>query len=113
MLRRSVSLFAAGSLCLAAPAGLTERAAASSGTFNVLSMGVAGLPAILNPNGGSGDKTTNTMYIGQKMSQYDYSVINVQEDFNYHATLYQYDTHPFRTATSGGVPFGSGLNTLS
>ncbi|KAF8755113.1 Jacalin-like lectin domain [Rhizoctonia solani] len=47
------------------------------------------------------------------MSQINYGIINVQEDFNYHATLYQYDTHPFRTATSGGVPFGSGLNTLS
>ncbi|KAF8758666.1 Jacalin-like lectin domain [Rhizoctonia solani] len=62
-------------------------------------MNVAGLPEILNGNGESGDKTTNTMLIGQ--------------DFNYHATLYQYDTHPYRTATSGGVPFGSGLNTLS
>ncbi|QRW20466.1 hypothetical protein RhiXN_09441 [Rhizoctonia solani] len=79
-----------------------ERAAASSGSFNVLSMNVAGLPAILNPNGEAGDKTTNTMYIGQKMSQINYGIINVQEDFNYHATLYQYDTHPFRTATSGG-----------
>ncbi|KEP49190.1 endonuclease/exonuclease/phosphatase family protein [Rhizoctonia solani 123E] len=115
MLRRSVSFLAATSLCLAAPtsSSLTERAAKSSGNFNVLSMNVAGLPAILNPNGESGDKTTNTMYIGQKMSQYNYGIINVQEDFNYHATLYQYDTHSFRTATSGGVPFGSGLNTLS
>ncbi|CUA77094.1 putative protein Mb0912 [Mycobacterium bovis AF2122/97] [Rhizoctonia solani] len=113
MLRRSVSLLTASSLCLAAPGGLAERTAAASGNFNVVSMNVAGLPAILNPNGESGDKTTNTMYIGQKMSQYNYGIINVQEDFNYHATLYQYDTHPFRTATSGGVPFGSGLNTLS
>ncbi|KAI0672605.1 mannose-binding lectin [Trametes maxima] len=76
-------------------------------------MNVAGLPAILNSNGEDGDKTTNTMLIGQDLSKYDYAVIHVQEDFNYHATLYEYDTHPFRTATSGGVPFGSGLNTLS
>lgn len=38
---------------------------------------------------------------------------DLSQDFNYHATLYAYDTHPFRTATSGGVPFGSGLNSLS
>ncbi|KAI0640509.1 mannose-binding lectin [Trametes meyenii] len=76
-------------------------------------MNVAGLPAILNSNGEDGDKTTNTMIIGQDLSKYDYAVIHVQEDFNYHATLYAYDTHPYRTATSGGVPFGSGLNTLS
>ncbi|KAH8823047.1 Endonuclease/exonuclease/phosphatase [Flagelloscypha sp. PMI_526] len=84
----------------------------SSGTFNVLSMNVAGLPSILNPNEG-GDKTTNTMIIGQRMAQYAYNLIHVQEDFNYHATLYQYDNHTYRTATSGGVPFGSGLNTLA
>lgn len=35
------------------------------------------------------------------------------QDFNYHANIYAADTHPYRTATSGGVPFGSGLNTLS
>jgi endonuclease/exonuclease/phosphatase family metal-dependent hydrolase len=37
----------------------------------------------------------------------------VQEDFNYHADLYATDHHPYRTPTSGGVPFGSGLNTMS
>ena len=37
----------------------------------------------------------------------------MQEDFNYHAALYAGDNHPHRTATSGGVPFGDGLNTLS
>lgn len=35
------------------------------------------------------------------------------QDFNYHAHIYRTDTHPHRTPTSGGVPFGSGLNTLS
>ncbi|KAI0350725.1 mannose-binding lectin [Trametes cingulata] len=98
----------ASMLCRSASA-----ASAASGTFNVLSMNVAGLPAILNQNGESGDKTTNTMLIGEDMSKFNYSLIHVQEDFNYHATLYAADTHPFRTATSGGVPFGSGLNTLS
>ncbi|KAF8710913.1 Jacalin-like lectin domain, partial [Rhizoctonia solani] len=103
-------------LCFAAPVPMVElgsRASAASGTFNVLSMNVAGLPEILNGNGESGDKTTNTMLIGQEFAKYNYGVIHIQEDFNYHATLYQYDTHPYRTTTSGGVPFGSGLNTLS
>ncbi|KAI9065027.1 hypothetical protein FKP32DRAFT_1568737 [Trametes sanguinea] len=90
-----------------------RAASAASGTFNILSMNVAGLPEILNSNGESGDKMTNTMIIGEDMSKYSYDLIHVQEDFNYHATLYAADTHPFRTATSGGVPFGSGLNTLS
>ncbi|KAF2116485.1 endonuclease/exonuclease/phosphatase family protein-like protein [Lophiotrema nucula] len=85
----------------------------TSGTFNILSFNVAGLPAILNSNDVPGDKTTNTASIGQKFAQYNYSLIHVQEDFNYHATLYANDDHPYRTATSGGVPFGSGLNTIS
>lgn len=39
--------------------------------------------------------------------------MNVQEDFNYHASLYANDTHPHRTPTSGGAAFGDGMNTLS
>jgi hypothetical protein len=93
------------------PAALS--APAVSGVFNALSFNVAGLPAILNGNDVPGDKTANTARIGQYFSQYNFSVINVQEDFNYHATLYANDDHPYRTATSGGVPFGSGLNTMS
>ncbi|KAL4164513.1 hypothetical protein KRP22_004379 [Phytophthora ramorum] len=43
----------------------------------------------------------------------DWDIVNVQEDFNYHAKLYSENKHEYRTSTSGGVPFGSGLNTLS
>lgn len=100
------------SFVLAVPFGLIT-AASTSGSFNILTFNVAGLPAILNGNEVPGDKTTNTATIGQKFAQYNFSVIHVQEDFNYHATLYANDNHPYRTATSGGVPFGSGLNTLS
>jgi len=76
--------------------------AQTSGTFNTLTFNVAGLPALLNGNDVPGDKETNTARIGQLFSKYDISVINVQEDFNYHATLYANDDHPYRTATSGG-----------
>ena len=47
------------------------------------------------------------------MKEAPFDVVNVQEDFNYHADPYAGDTHAHRTPTSGGVPFGSGLNTLS
>ena len=87
--------------------------AAPSGDFTVLSMNVAGLPAILNSNDVPGDKTTNAKLIGSFFSKHNYSIIHAQEDFNYHASIYATDTHPFRTSTSGGIPFGSGLNTLS
>lgn len=87
--------------------------AATKGTFDAMTFNVAGLPAILNGNDVPGDKTTNTASIGKLFAQYSTDIIHVQEDFNYHATLYANDNHPYRTPTSGGVPFGSGLNTLS
>ncbi|KAL4988175.1 Endonuclease/exonuclease/phosphatase [Aspergillus falconensis] len=87
--------------------------AATTGTFTILSFNVAGLPEILNSNDVPGDKTENTEIIGERFAEYGYDIIHVQEDFNYHAALYSTDTHPYRTSTSGGVPFGSGLNTLS
>ncbi|KAF9698559.1 hypothetical protein EKO04_003874 [Ascochyta lentis] len=87
--------------------------AQTAGSFNILTFNVAGLPDVLNGNDVPGDKTTNTARIGQLFTQHDMDLIHVQEDFNYHATLYANDKHPYRTATSGGVPVGSGLNTLS
>ncbi|WP_033328789.1 jacalin-like lectin [Streptomyces yerevanensis] len=85
----------------------TAAAAPSSGTFNVLAYNVAGLPEGLS----SGSPAKNTPLISPRLGAYD--IVNVQEDFNYHAALYAGDDHPHRTATSGGVPFGDGLNTLS
>ncbi|WYZ43429.1 hypothetical protein EsH8_VI_001128 [Colletotrichum jinshuiense] len=99
---------------LLAGGALSSRALAqTSGDITVLAMNVAGLPEILQSNDVPGDKTTNSRSIGTYFSKYNYDIINVQEDFNYHAYIYETDTHPYRTATSGGVPFGSGLNTLS
>lgn len=52
----------------------------------------------------------------RQMSTYinQFDIVNVQEDYNYHAALYDSgNNHPYRTSTSGGVGFGSGLNTLS
>ncbi|HEX8628436.1 MAG TPA: jacalin-like lectin, partial [Catenuloplanes sp.] len=68
---------------------------------------VAGLPALIS----SGSPAVNTTAIGQRLDRYD--IVHVQEDFNYHAALYAADRHPYRSATSGGVPFGDGMNTLS
>lgn len=87
--------------------GAVYRAGTLNGSFSVLTYNVAGLPGFLS----SGNPEENTPAIGQQIRGYD--VVHVQEDFNYHATLYEYDNHPHRTPTSGGVPFGDGLNTLS
>ncbi|MEU2280748.1 jacalin-like lectin [Streptomyces sp. NPDC013178] len=108
-MRRLLGTLAAAALALTglAGTGATPAAAATTGTFNVLTYNVAGLPEGLS----SGHPATNTPLISPRLAGYD--IVNVQEDFNYHAALYAGDNHPYRTATSGGVPFGDGLNTLS
>ncbi|WP_406176399.1 jacalin-like lectin [Streptomyces sp. NBC_00996] len=109
-LRRVLACLAAataalGGLTVTAPAA----AAADSGSFSVLSYNVAGLPESLSS--ASTPRDTSTTEIGRRIAPYD--IVNVQEDFNYHAYLYSTDTHPYRTATSGGAGIGSGLNTVS
>jgi hypothetical protein len=94
-----------GGLTAAAPAA----AAADSGTLSVLSYNVAGLPESLSS--ASTPRDSSTTAIGGRLGPYD--IVNVQEDFNYHAYLYAADSHPYRTPTSGGAGIGSGLNTLS
>ncbi|MFE1883464.1 jacalin-like lectin [Streptomyces diastatochromogenes] len=106
--RRLLTALAAGALTLAGLTASTGTAqAATSGTFNVLTYNVAGLPEGLS----SSHPATNTPLISPRLAGYD--IVNVQEDFNYHAALYAGDNHPYRTATSGGAGIGDGLNTLS
>jgi endonuclease/exonuclease/phosphatase family metal-dependent hydrolase len=81
----------------------------TSGTFDVLSYNIAGLPALISS--AKTDRKTSSVAIGERIG--GYGLVQVQEDFNYHAYLYRNNTHPFRTATSGGAGIGSGLNTLS
>lgn len=90
-----------------APAATPGSATPASGSFNVLTYNVAGLPEGLS----SGHPEKNTPLISPRLGAYD--IVNVQEDFNYHAALYAGDDHPYRTPTSGGAAFGDGLNTLS
>ncbi|KAG3170037.1 hypothetical protein PI124_g4679 [Phytophthora idaei] len=76
-------------------------------TFSVMCYNVAGLPAMIS----SGNPSVYSVNMGKRIGDWD--IVNVQEDFNYHAKLYSENKHEHRTPTSGGVPFGSGLNTLS
>lgn len=100
-------------VALALPCLSEAAAAKKTGEFNVLSMNVAGIPAFLNPNGVPGDKKTNSRTIGSKLAEFGHDVVHLQEDFNYHAYIYETDDHPHRTATTGGVIIGSGLNTVA
>jgi endonuclease/exonuclease/phosphatase family metal-dependent hydrolase len=86
----------------------TLKSASTAGQFSILTYNVAGLPQILSS---ATNRDVYTPIIGELVNDYD--IVNVQEDFNYHAALYGTNLHPYRTSTSGGVPFGDGLNTMS
>ena len=62
-----------------APLFVGAALAATSGDLTVLSMNVAGLPAILQSNDVPGDKATNAATIGSDFAEYGYDVIHVQE----------------------------------
>jgi len=83
---------------------------AASGGFSTLAYNVAGLPQ--GASSAAGDRATATRKISCYVKAFD--IVNVEEDFNYHADLYDAcDDHAYRTPTSGGAGVGSGLNTMS
>ncbi|MEZ4879268.1 MAG: hypothetical protein R2801_03775 [Chitinophagales bacterium] len=80
----------------------------NEGEFTILTYNIAGLPQGFNDDQ---FPVKHTPLISPLINDYD--IVQVQEDFCYHDKLLQGDKHPYRTVTSGCVPFGSGLNTLS
>lgn len=81
-----------------------------SGSFSTLSYNVAGLLEVFSS--ADSDRQEATEQISCYVNEFD--VVNVQEDFNYHAALYDTcNDHPYRSATTGGMGVGSGLNSMS
>lgn len=88
----------------------TTNQLVAGGNFSVLTYNVAGLPEIISS--AKTPRAESSAQIGRIINAY--SIVHVQEDFNYHASLYDNgNAHPHRSSTSGGVPFGDGLNSLS
>ncbi|WP_328477354.1 jacalin-like lectin [Actinoplanes sp. NBC_00393] len=108
MLRQG--FLATGVLAAALLVAPAPAQAAASGTFDVLTYNIAGLPDLISS--AEVDRKTATTAIGQRLGPYE--IVHAQEDFNFHAYLYAADTtHAYRTPTSGGAGIGDGLNTLS
>ena len=83
---------------------------ATEGEFSVITYNVAGLPEIISSAVTS--RESSIAEIGRRLNDYD--IVHVQEDFNYNTALYESgNSHPYRSAPMGPVPFGDGLNTLS
>jgi hypothetical protein len=90
--------------------GVTGIATADTGGFSTLTYNIAGLPEIFSS--AESNRQTATEQISCYVNEFDF--VNVQEDFNYHAALYDTcNNHPYRSPTTGGMGFGSGLNTMS
>jgi hypothetical protein len=89
-------------------AAFGSPAKASSGSFTTLSYNIAGIPFEYS----GANATLHTPIISCYIRPF--SIVNVQEDFNWHADLYNdCDNHLYRTPTSGGIGIGDGINTLS
>jgi endonuclease/exonuclease/phosphatase family metal-dependent hydrolase len=82
---------------------------ARSGSLNLLTYNIAGLPELLSSAVTERESSITT--IGERVNRFD--IVNVQEDFNYNKFLYSKNTHTYRTENMGGIPFGDGLSTLS
>jgi hypothetical protein len=76
-------------------------------TLDVLAYNVAGLPAQIS----SSKPDLYTSSISPLLNEYN--LVHLQEDFCYHDSILLFNNHPYRTETTGCVPGGDGLNTLS
>src|SRR5215468_5194552 len=100
---RLLSWLVVGSVAL-----LGGHSYAGNGRFSTLSYNIAGIPFEYP----GANATLHTPIISCYIRPFD--IVNVQEDFNWHADLYNdCDNHLYRTPTSGGIGIGDGLNTLS
>lgn len=85
------------------------RSGKSSGTIEVLTYNVAGLPALFSPS----NPDVNSRRVSPHLNRYD--IVLAQEDFAYHDDLVHAANHPFQLAARdfGGGLVGDGLTTLS
>jgi hypothetical protein len=108
IMKISLSRFLAGSVAILNLA--SAQAEEGIGTFSTLTYNIAGLPEIISS--AESERQAATEQISCYINTF--GIVNVQEDFNYHAALYDTcNTHVYRSSTSGGAGIGSGLNTLS
>ncbi|WP_315739644.1 jacalin-like lectin [Bradyrhizobium sp. SZCCHNR1093] len=97
----------AGAIALGCASLLGSALHAADGTFSTLTYNVAETPTAYN-GGSDAHSRVISCYLRQ------FGIVNVQEDFLWHAALYDTcDNHPYRTPTSGTAGIGDGMNTLS
>lgn len=89
-----------------------------AGKLEILSYNIAGLPipSFLRTKGEIAGRNykKDTEEISKIVGATDFDLVGVQEDFNAHAQMVKHmDAYEWQTFTSGGVPYGDGLNFFS
>ena len=98
-----------GCICFAS----AEDGSTATGTLNVVSFNVDGLPvpSFLSSTGRNPLKATRIL--AQQLNAADCDILCAQEDFNFHNTLKNNLDMDYATLTSGGAGIGDGLNIFS
>lgn len=84
-----------------------------TGTLNVVSFNVDGLPIPSFLSSTKRNPIEATKLIAKQINASDCDILSVQEDFNLHGILEKNLSMEYATLTSGGVAVGDGLNVFS
>ena len=97
------------------PLAVTSSAESGSGTLKMIAYNVSGIPLVGNFQGSVYTSTNDrAAKIGALLNGVDADFIGVEEDFNGHKYLAaQMENYPYRSANSGGLAQGQGLNAFS
>lgn len=105
----------------------TEVKIGDTGTFNFINCNVDGLPIPSSMTSDDRDALMDNVLIAQQLNERNFSIVALQEDFNYdsylraqltnYANKYSEDGKTllaqYQTEHKGGVPLGDGLNIFS
>lgn len=84
-----------------------------TGTLNLVSFNVDGLPIPAALSSTKRDPIKATKLIAKQINASDCDILSAQEDFNLHSILEKNLDMEYATLTSGGVAVGDGLNSFS
>lgn len=113
LVKKTISLILVFALILSMTAAFASEPEAKE--LTMLTYNVAGLPSIDGIIGQQGvNVPEHQRFIGNELNAAGYDVIAVQEDFNYHCYLSGgLKDYKYKTAHSGGIPGGDGMNVFS
>ncbi|MCQ2485702.1 MAG: endonuclease/exonuclease/phosphatase family protein [Clostridia bacterium] len=92
---------------------IVSSAEETTGTLNVVSFNVDGLPVPSFLSSTKRNPLKSTKIMAEQINASDCDILCAQEDFNFHRTLEKNLDMEYATLTSGGAGIGDGLNIFS